>query len=70
MPIWAYPGRNPIAAVDPPMMRRVARKANFRPIRSPIRPNTRAPNGRTANPTAKVASVLRKLAVGLPPGKN
>ena len=59
-----------MAAVDPPMISRVARNANFLPIRSPIRPNTSAPRGRTANPTAKVARVFRKAAVGLLPGKN
>ena len=42
--------------------------ANFRPMRSPILPKTSAPNGRTANPTAKVASVFRKLTVALPSG--
>lgn len=68
MPIFSYPGRNPIAAVEPPMISSVARNANLRPMRSPTRPNTSAPSGRTANPTANVASVLRKLAVALPEG--
>ena len=38
------------------MMSSVIMKAYFRPTRSPIRPKTIAPNGRTANPTANVAS--------------
>src|SRR3979409_2585067 len=59
-----------MAAVDPPIISKVARKANFLPMTSPIRPKTRAPSGRTANPTAKVASVLRNAAVGLAPGDN
>ena len=68
MPIVRYPGRNPIAAVEPPMISSVVRNANLRPTRSPSRPKKSAPNGRTAKPTANVASVLRKLAVALPGG--
>jgi hypothetical protein len=52
------------------MMSSVIRNAILRPVMSPIRPNTRAPRGRTANPTAKVARVFRNAAVGFPPGKN
>ncbi len=35
-----------------------------------MRPNTRAPNGRTINPAAKVARVESKAAVGFADGKN
>ena len=38
------------------MIPMVTRKVFLRPTRSPIRPNTRAPNGRTAKPAAKAAS--------------
>ncbi len=36
----------------------------LRPIRSPIQPNTKPPNGRATNPTAKIASVARTADVG------
>jgi hypothetical protein len=54
--------------VAAPMIEMVRTKVNFRPTMSPIRPNTTAPNGRTANPVANVASVARKAVVGSPGG--
>ena len=45
--------------VPSPMIEIVRRKAYFRPTKSPIRPNTTAPNGRTAKPAANVARVRR-----------
>ena len=45
-------GIRPTAKVDRPMMNMVTRKVYFRPIRSPMRPNTMAPNGRTRKPAA------------------
>ncbi len=36
--------------VDRPMIRIVTRKVYLRPTMSPSRPNTSAPNGRTAKP--------------------
>ncbi|BAS10940.1 hypothetical protein AHiyo4_43620 [Arthrobacter sp. Hiyo4] len=36
----------------------------LRPIRSPIQPNTKPPNGRATKPTAKIARVARKADVG------
>jgi hypothetical protein len=56
--------------VAPPMISSVTRNAYLRPTRSPTRPKTIAPNGRTANPVAKVASVSRIAAVGFSFGKN
>ena len=48
----------------------VMRKVYLRPTRSPIRPNTSAPNGRTAKPAAKASKVKMKAAVALTPEKN
>ena len=42
--------------VDDPMMMMVIRKVYLRPTMSPIRPNTRAPKGRTRNPAANASS--------------
>ena len=60
----------PIKNVAPPMSSNVTMNVYLRPIISPRRPKNNAPNGRTTNPAAKVASVERKAAVGLPSGKN
>ncbi|CFN74930.1 Uncharacterised protein [Bordetella pertussis] len=51
-------------------MTMVIRKVYLRPTRSPRRPNTRAPNGRTAKPAAKASSAKMKAAVGLTPEKK
>ena len=48
----------------------VTRKVFLRPTTSPIRPNTSAPNGRTANPAANAASAKMKPVVSLTPEKN
>ena len=48
----------------------VIRKVYLRPIRSPMRPKTSAPSGRTAKPAPKVARLARKAAVSLPGGKK
>ena len=58
-PTWAYVGKIPIRVVPRPMIEIVRRNAYFLPTKSPIRPKTTAPNGRTAKPAAKVASVRR-----------
>ena len=70
MPIDLYPGTKPIKNVEPPISTSVRRKVYFLPIRSPRRPKTNAPNGRTIKPAAKIASVLSKAAVEFPSGKN
>jgi hypothetical protein len=67
-PRVAYPGSKPIAAVAVPIMSSVMRNVVFRPTVSPSRPNTNEPSGRTASPTAYVASVLRNARVGLSGG--
>ena len=54
-PILSDVGRIPTMNVDEPMIRMVMRKVYFRPTRSPRRPNTSAPNGRTRNPAAKAS---------------
>ena len=51
--------------VDKPMMVSVTRKAYLRPIRSPTRPNTSAPNGRTTKPVANTAQNLICAQAGL-----
>ena len=55
-PIVSLPGRMPTRKVDRPMMTMVIRKVYLRPIRSPRRPNTSAPSGRTRKPAAKASS--------------
>src|SRR5690606_29439455 len=56
--------------VAPPMSTKVTIKVYLRPIISPSLPKNSAPNGRTTNPAAKVASVDKNAAVGLSDGKN
>jgi hypothetical protein len=51
-------------------MTKVSKKVCLRPIRSPSRPKTNAPNGRTINPAAKMANVLKSAAVPASSGKN
>jgi hypothetical protein len=53
--------------VDRPMIRMVTRKVYLRPIMSPRRPNTSAPNGRTMKPAAKASSAKMKAELG--PGR-
>ena len=48
----------------------VTRNVYLRPIRSPRRPNTSAPNGRTAKPAANASSAKMKPLVGLSAEKN
>ena len=56
--------------VDRPMIRIVTRKVYLRPIMSPRRPNTSAPNGRTRKPAAKAISAAMNAAVGSRPLKK
>ena len=63
-------GRTPTSAVEAPISMMVIRKVRLRPTRSPSRPKTSAPSGRTANPAPKVARLARRVAVSLPGGKN
>ena len=53
---------HPIKNVEPPIKIRVSKKVYLRPTKSPRRPNTKAPNGRTIKPAAKVAKVDKKAA--------
>ncbi|MNO08720.1 hypothetical protein D3C81_2315230 [compost metagenome] len=48
----------------------VIRKVYLRPIMSPRRPNTMAPNGRTAKPAAKANRAKMKEVVSLTPAKK
>jgi hypothetical protein len=59
----------PIRKVAPPINNKVTIKVYFLPIKSPNLPKKKAPNGRTTNPAAKVASVDKNAAVGLSVGK-
>ena len=60
----------PTIAVDNPMITIVIRKVYLRPTMSPSRPNTIAPNGRTAKPAAKASRAKMKAVVSLTPEKN
>ena len=48
----------------------VTRNVYLRPIMSPRRPNTSAPNGRTAKPAAKASSAKMKPLVWFNAEKN
>src|SRR5207237_8168924 len=69
-PTLAKVGSKPTRKVDAPMMRMVTRKVYFRPTRSPSRPKTRAPNGRTRKPAAKASRAkmfrVASLNIGCP----
>ncbi len=52
------------------MIRMVIRKVYLRPIMSPRRPNTSAPNGRTAKPAAKASRAKMNCEVSLSAEKN
>ncbi len=52
------------------MIAMVTRKVFLRPTRSPMRPKTIAPSGRTAKPAAKAASARMKPVVSFTPEKN
>ena len=56
--------------VDRPMIRMVTRKVYLRPIMSPRRPKTRAPNGRTMKPAAKASSAKMKADAGIEAGEE
>ena len=56
--------------VEMPMIRMVTRKVYLRPIMSPRRPNTSAPNGRTRKPAAKASSAKMNAAPASSPLKN
>ena len=56
--------------VDVPMIMIVTRKVYLRPIMSPRRPKTSAPNGRTRKPAAKAISAAMNAAVGSSAAKN
>ena len=60
-PIESEVGRTPTMNVDEPMITMVIRKVYLRPTRSPSRPNTSAPKGRTRKPAANAsnAKILR-----------
>ncbi|MNP60302.1 hypothetical protein D3C76_1553760 [compost metagenome] len=48
----------------------VTRKVYLRPIISPRRPNTSAPNGRTRKPAANAIKAKIKAVVSFTPAKN
>ena len=53
-----------------PITTMVTRKVYLRPTRSPIRPKTSAPKGRTRKPAAYAAKAESSAAVSLPGGKK
>src|SRR6185436_1783380 len=70
IPIEAYVGRMPIAAVARPMIKSEITSMDLRPTRSPKWPNTIPPTGRAAKPTPKVAKAASVPIVGDTLGKN
>ncbi len=64
MPMVSEPGRMPTRKVEAPMITMVTRKVYLRPTKSPRRPNTSAPKGRTRKPAAKAsrAKMLRVVS--------
>ncbi len=52
------------------MITMVIRKVYLRPTRSPTRPNTSAPNGRTAKPAANASSANTSWLASFSPEKN
>ena len=52
------------------MITMVIRKVYLRPTRSPRRPKTSAPKGRTRNPAAKASSANMNAVVSFMPEKN
>ena|GEM_PF-3408106 len=56
--------------VEAPISKMVTRKVYLRPIMSPSRPKTSAPNGRTMKPAAKASKAKMKADVGSRPAKN
>ena len=69
-PICSKVGIKPIAPVPTAMPTSVKMKVYLRPTRSPSQPNTKAPNGRTRNPTVNSAIVLSRAATGWLFSKN
>ncbi len=63
-------GSRPTTNVEMPITRIVTRNVYLRPNRSPMRPNSSAPTGRTRKPAAYVANAASSEAVSLPVGKN
>ncbi len=63
-------GDRPIINEPPAIIIMVAASAAFLPYRSEKIPNTIPPNGRIKKPTAKIAKVANKDAVGSVEGKN
>ena len=57
-------GSRPTTKVLRPIIRMVIRNVYFRPTRSPSRPNTSAPNGRTRKPAAKASNAKMFRVVG------
>jgi hypothetical protein len=52
------------------MITMVTRNVYLRPTRSPSRPNTSAPKGRTKKPAANASSANRNAVVSFIPEKN
>ncbi len=70
MPICAYPGKKADHEGRRAHQRNGDEKCVFAPTTSPMRPNTSAPNGRTAKPAAKLSSVKMNAAAGIDAGED
>gem|GEM_PF-1858940 len=65
-----YPGRSPIPAVASTMRTITVASTRRRPARSPSRPNSSAPTGRTRKAVANTAKLASSRALGSEPGKK
>ena len=70
IPIWAWVGKKAIATVGIAMAITDRLRARRRPTKSPMRPYTIPPSGRTMNPAANAPKAPISDAVGLVEGKN
>ena len=70
IPIWAWVGKNAIATVGIAIAITDSVRARRRPTKSPIRPYTIPPSGRTMNPAANAPKAPISDAVGLVDGKE
>ena len=65
-----YPGRSPIPAVASAMRTITVASTRRRPARSPSRPNSSAPTGRTRKAVANTAKLASSRALGSEPGRK
>ena len=62
-PMTREPGSRPTMKVDSAMIMMAIRNVYLRPTRSPMRPKTAAPSGRTTKPAAKASRAKNSRVV-------